>query len=158
MPHFYVADAAFPLRTYILKLFPGLQLSLNQRVFNYRLSRARRVIENAFGILVARWRILKTSINMFPENAEKVVLAAVALHNFIKINDSAVKYCPSNYVDWEDNDHVLHTGEWRHETAPLRSTRLGSNNSARPAMHMRNQMAEYFCSEGAVPFQYDMLN
>ena len=40
-----------------MKPYPGQKISLNQRVFNYRLSRARRVIENAFGIMYNSWLI-----------------------------------------------------------------------------------------------------
>ena len=62
-----------------------------------RLSRARRVIENAFGILVARWRILSTTLNMLPSNADKIVKACVVLHNFVKLHDTT--YCPPDFVD-----------------------------------------------------------
>ena len=47
----------------------------------YRQSRGRRVIENKFGILTSRWRMLLTPIHADIKNAEKFVLASLALQN-----------------------------------------------------------------------------
>ena len=54
LPYFFVGDDAFALKEWMMNPFPFRGLDRKQRVFNYRLSRARRVVENAFGILANR--------------------------------------------------------------------------------------------------------
>lgn len=56
---FLVGDDAFPLKSYLLKPYSGTNLSTKQKIFNYRVSRARRIVENAFGILASRFRIFQ---------------------------------------------------------------------------------------------------
>ena len=53
----FLADEAFPLRRNLMRPFPGKHLTREQRVYYYRLSRARFVVENAFGILSSQWRM-----------------------------------------------------------------------------------------------------
>ncbi|GFW79609.1 protein ALP1-like [Trichonephila clavipes] len=83
LPFVIVADDAFPLMPNIMKPYPGSNLSKECLVFNYRLSRARRVSENAFGILAARFRVFGTTILTSVPNTKLIVLAACSLHNFL---------------------------------------------------------------------------
>ena len=57
VPYVIVGDEAFPLKPFLLQPYPSRQLNLSKRIFNYRLSRARRIVENVFGILVHRFRV-----------------------------------------------------------------------------------------------------
>ena len=50
-PYVMVGDEAFLLKTYLMRPFPGQDLDNSRRVVNYRLSRARRVVENTFSVL-----------------------------------------------------------------------------------------------------------
>lgn len=60
LPLVFVGDEAFPLITNMLRLYPGKNLAEDLSVFNYRLSRARRIIENAFGVLAAWYAVINT--------------------------------------------------------------------------------------------------
>ncbi|KAL4100907.1 hypothetical protein QTP88_020932 [Uroleucon formosanum] len=71
VPYVIVGDEAFPLKTYLLRPYPGKQLDCNEkRVYNYRLYRARRVVENAFGLLSQKFRIYNRRMQAKPENAD----------------------------------------------------------------------------------------
>ncbi|XP_017465225.1 PREDICTED: uncharacterized protein LOC108358412 [Rhagoletis zephyria] len=83
-PHYFVGDAAFPLRNYFIKPYSQVPDSSREN-FNKRVSSARIRIEIAFGILSSRWRILRICIGLSPANAKKVVLATIVLHNYLRL-------------------------------------------------------------------------
>ena len=100
-----------------------------QSNFNYRLSRARRVIENTFGILAARWRIFRRPILADPVNAIAYTKAAIVLHNYLRTHES-LNYCPPGFVDGEDGSGNLVQGTWRENGPPagiLTISHHGSN-------------------------------
>ncbi|XP_054745861.1 uncharacterized protein LOC129250248 [Anastrepha obliqua] len=159
LPHFFVGDAAFPLRTNLMRPYPGFNLPRTKRIFNYRLSRARRVTDNSFGILTARWRILRTTIECDPKNCEKIVLACIVLHNFIILNDHNRWYCPENYVDRLEPGNIVHRGEWRREInsdSSLPRIRTTIRRASTNAFNIRDRFADYFINEGALPYQDDI--
>ena len=76
-------------------------------IFSYRLSRAQRIIENTFGILVSR-----KPIEGKVELVEKTVLAATTLHNYLQQTDNT-HYTTAGFVDFEDKTGAIMEGQWR---------------------------------------------
>uniref|UniRef100_A0A915EJA4 C2H2-type domain-containing protein n=1 Tax=Ditylenchus dipsaci TaxID=166011 RepID=A0A915EJA4_9BILA len=82
LPFFFVGDGAFPLSRRMMKPFPGQRLSHHKQIYNYRISRARRLIENFFGILACSYRVLLKTLETGISNTDHIVKACLALHNF----------------------------------------------------------------------------
>ncbi|GBN79263.1 hypothetical protein AVEN_87622-1 [Araneus ventricosus] len=158
VPYVIVADEAFPLSFNLMKPFPGRGVNVEERIFNYRLSRARRVSENAFGILAARFQIFKRRILTNPANATKMVIACCALHNFLIANNSAI-YTPPSSIDVEDiNSRQIRTGDWRNYSSKALVPLIKQCNKkpAELAKDVRHTFRTYFNGIGAVPWQEDM--
>ena len=87
LPHCFVGDEAFPLSVDLLRPYPrgqrGTKLAEDKLVFNYRLSRARRIVECAFGILVQCFRVFDRRMYLSDENATIVTKACTVLHNYL---------------------------------------------------------------------------
>ncbi|KDR21484.1 hypothetical protein L798_03988, partial [Zootermopsis nevadensis] len=71
-PYFFVGDEAFPLQRHIMRPYPRRELTNERRIFNYRISRARKSEECAFGMLASKFRILGTAIACKPNKADAV--------------------------------------------------------------------------------------
>ena len=157
MPYCLVGDEAFPLRSYLMRPFPGRGLSEDRRIFNYRLSRARRTIENASGILSARWWLFLQPIHANPDHVVVYTKAALCLHNFLRTNESSV-YCPPGFGDFQDSDGSFVPGMWRQSAGAsglLPIGQQGSNRHGRSAAETRDCFKAHFTSgEGQVPWQY----
>lgn len=160
IPFVILADDAFPLKPWIMKPFVGThEKGSLKRVYNYRLSRGRRIVENVFGILSCVFRVLRKPMLLAPEKAEKVVLTAVHLHNFLRRSISSTStYTPPGTFDFENVEtHDLTQGQWRVEGMPsgtlLRLKRVPKKSSVL-ASEIRDELARYFKSDvGSVPWQ-----
>lgn len=126
MPYMFLGDEAYPLRCDLMTPYPPRRADQPERVLNYRLYRARRVAENAFGVLANRWRIFRSIICLEPDKVVKITMASLCIHNFL-CECRSDAYTPAGFADWETADHVTVDGAWR-------SQGLGA---LQPAQHSR---------------------
>lgn len=67
-PYVFVADDAFVFGTHLLKPYHGLhEKGSDEIIFNYRLSRARRIVENVFEIIASVYRVFRVPMLLEPE-------------------------------------------------------------------------------------------
>lgn len=140
MSYFLVGDEAFGLHKHLLRPYGGHNLTTKKRIFNYRLSRARRYIECSFGILSNKWRIFHRPINLQPDFAADIIKACVVLHNFVRDRDG-----------YEVEDTMTITGL---VDLPAEETVRGGIS----ANNVRNTLADYFVNPvGSVEWQLSKI-
>ena len=138
-PFVFVGDEAFGLSENILRPYGGKNLSEKKKIFNYRLSRARRYIECTFGILANKWRILHRPLDVDIECAIDIVKACCLLHNFVRKRDGYL---------FED---AITTPDLQ----PFDRDNISRGNHR--ALTVRDNFANYFVSEeGELPWQYNI--
>ncbi|XP_055913145.1 uncharacterized protein LOC129946823 [Eupeodes corollae] len=137
LPYVIIGDEGFALKSTIWRPFPGRNLSHRERIFNYRLSRARRVVENAFGIMAHTWRILLKRLEVGKESGHRIILSCCILHNFLRQKNHRNMFEQENPIQ-DSEDSIL--------TSTLAS-----------GYDVRGKFANWCLEEGSVSFQYDMI-
>ncbi|KAK7918600.1 hypothetical protein WMY93_009884 [Mugilogobius chulae] len=139
-PHVFVADEAFALQQNLMRPYSGRGgLAPGERVFNYRLSRARLAVEDAFGIWSSQWRMFRRELEVHPDVAAKCAKTTCVLHNFMRA--TVVEPAPG-------------PGAAARVLEPLPDVgRMGANNASQEATRVREVFKAHFCGEGAVAWQ-----
>lgn len=139
MPFVVVGDEAFGLSRHILRPFPRKNLSVQKKVFNYRQTRARRMVECTFGILASKWRIFCRPIDVGVNFCDSIIKACCVLHNYVRTKDG-IRFVDTLYE------------------CPLDSHSHSAARGSISGVNIRNYFTSYFTSpQGAVSWQYDKV-
>ena len=86
-------------------------------------------------ILILRFRVLHSTIQLRPDRIESVVMACCVLHNLLRIRN------PSRHEDIEDPvTHVVSPGTWRDEDPLPVVPNLPGNNSTQAGKQLREHL------------------
>ena len=115
LPYFILADDAFTLKTWLIKPYSKTDMNRADMVTKYRISRGRRVVENAFAILSSQFRVFHEEILVHPDKMKDIVLGCVKLHKLRAERDAG---------GWErdlEDEKIPNTGTsttvpWNRET------------------------------------------
>ncbi|CAN8016086.1 unnamed protein product, partial [Ixodes persulcatus] len=125
-----LCDQAFPLTTNLLKPFASATSETCETVFNYNLSKTRRIVENAFGRLKARFRFIMKRMECQLPNAKRAIRAACMLHDICE----------------EFRDKVEQ--QWEHEARELDALYAQPSHNTDVCngrgQEVRNALADYF--------------
>jgi len=120
-----------------MKPYSLRSLNNEERIFNCRLSRARRVVENVFGILANRFQVLLTTMKHHPSTVKVIVKACIALHNPTRIRYDGLQNQQLDRGENMNRDFI--PGAWRHDRNVLDThTVAGLNTSTKKGKKQRN--------------------
>jgi len=130
-----VGDEAFQLTNFMMRPYLGKGgLTKEKQIFNYPLSRARRMIECTFGLLACQWRIFRRPINTSIKTAINIVKATIVLHNLLRENNNNITTLSE-----------IACCDIRNPTTALRNINsIGSNTNTQEACRIRNTFTNYF--------------
>ena len=131
IPIVILGKSAYPLLSWLMKPYTGTGLSQAQRRFNYRLSRARVVVECAFGGLKGRWLSLLKRSDVRVDFMSTVVTSCCILHNLCEVHKDGFD------EQWLDEEVIRESIS----TSGANPTQHSSN-----AVAIRNALSSYFCT------------
>ena len=106
------------------------------------MSRARRNVESAFGILSNKWKIFHKAINVNVDFAILLIKTCCALHNFVRSRDGY------NIQDAMSIEGFIEMGQ----------DTTGPSRAAIPTIQARNKLTNDFISDvGSVPWQSNYI-
>ncbi|KAG8237137.1 hypothetical protein J437_LFUL011185 [Ladona fulva] len=123
-----------------------------ERIFNYRLCQAQRIVENVFGILAYVFCVLKSPMLLQPKKAARVCMICALLHNYLwRSTSSRHIYTPNGVFDYEADGHFKQL-TWRQDTSnsslapltsPIKSLSIYLSILRYPENHPRRQKIFY---------------
>ena len=87
-------------------------------IYNYRLTRAKRMVACAFGIVCNKWRIFHHAIDICPDFCDVIVKTCCKLHNFVRQRDRRLQFqdnlyeCPLESIKAVGNRVMLQEQIW----------------------------------------------
>lgn len=155
LPYVFVGDKSFPLRNNLLRPFASRIPPYDERIFNYRLARARRVFDNTFNVLTNRFQCFHRPIALDSDRVDSIILAACTLHNFLLHN--CQNYIDLMSLDYEDTENGAVVHGTRIESAALLDLTLTTTSTTNIGKTVREEYKKFFNGAGKVPFQDRMI-
>ena len=92
--YFLLGDDTFALMPWMVKCYSRRQLTREERIVNYRISRGRRVVDIAFEKLVRRFRLLLGTMAK-AEGCQTHFFTCVVLHNMLRTHQGRPGRAPT---------------------------------------------------------------
>ncbi|KAK8913981.1 hypothetical protein KSP39_PZI024169 [Platanthera zijinensis] len=125
---YYVVDAGYPLQRGFLKPYPGTRYHLpdfrrgsrpiqgRREIFNQAHSSLRSVIERSFGVWKKKWKILRDMPPYSLTKQRDIVIATMALHNYIRRHPSR---SDKHFRACDEDEHFIHPAGLQRRTGQI---------------------------------------